>query len=65
MRRIRVIDILCILSYKDSENVSLKDNNTHDIVKYDDLSERECAKYDRKKVVKIDMSATGVTIHYE
>lgn len=65
MRKIKVFDILCILPYKDAENVSLKDANTYDLVKYDDLSERECVKYDRKKVVKIELGATGVVIYYE
>lgn len=65
MRKIRVIDILCILSYNDSENVFLEDVNTSNLVKYDDLSERECVKYERKKVVKINCSATGVHIYYE
>lgn len=65
MRKIRVIDILCILAYNDSENVFLEDVNTNDFVKYDDLSEWECVKYERKKVVKISSSATGVFIYYE
>lgn len=65
MRKIRVLDILCILPYKDAENVSLKDTTTRDLVKYDDLSEHECVKYDRKKVTKIELGATGVVIYYE